>query len=131
MHAVHRQCRLVLHASLVPQFSGLDLPGGIPPEVTSVSARIAWSSAEDISRLANDLLAMDWDPAKIPAFVGYCLYASASVHIAVLAVGDPALTNRAKAHLASTLKLLKSLKPYWSVLNKLVRILASRWGPED
>ena len=117
---MHYQSRLILHASLVPQFSGLTLPDGIPPEVTSVSARIAWSSAEHISGLAGDLLAMAWDPAKVPAFVGYCLYAAASVHIAVLGVGDPAVAERARDHLISTLKLLKSLKMYWSVLGKLV-----------
>ncbi|MCQ8811777.1 hypothetical protein NQU36_27885, partial [Escherichia coli] len=62
LHALHHQCRLVLHASLVPQFSGLELPKEIPREVTSVSARIVWNNAEEISRLAGDLLAMDWDP---------------------------------------------------------------------
>jgi hypothetical protein len=110
MHALHHQCRLVLHASLVPQFSGLSLPEGIPPEVTSVSSRIVWKSAEDISCLAADLLNMDWDPAKVPAFVGYCLYASATVHTAMLGVSDALLAERARMHLVSTLRLLKSLK---------------------
>lgn len=124
MHALHHQCRLVLHASLVPKFSGLCLPEGIPPEVTSVSSRIVWKRAEDISCLAADLLNMDWDPAKVPAFVGYCLYASATIHTAMLGFSDAPLAERARMHLVSTLRLLKSLKSFWSVLSKLVSTTA-------
>lgn len=120
MHALHRQSRLVLHASLVPQFSGLTLPEGISPEMTSVSARIVCSSAVDISCLADDLSTMAWDTARIPAFVGYCLYAAASIHIAVLGVSDSVLAERARGHLISALRLLKPLKMYWLVLKKLV-----------
>ena len=87
-HAIYHQCRLVLHSSLVPQFSGLHLRDRIPPEATILSARIAIKSAQEISQLSADLLALDWDPAQVAPFVGYCMYASASIHLTHLFSSD-------------------------------------------
>ena len=79
VHALYHQCLLVLHSSLVPLFSGLDLPETVPPGVTSVSARTALRSAQEVSGIGADLLALDWDPTQIPAFVGYCMFVHQSI----------------------------------------------------
>ena len=120
VRALYHQCRLVLHASLVPQFSGLHLNERLPSEATSLSARIALKSAQGISELGADLLALDWDPAQIAPFVGYCMYVSASIYITLLSSMDATLVALARANLTSNLKLLKSMKLYWTNLERLV-----------
>lgn len=120
VHALHHQCRTVLHSSLVPQFSGLHLPETIPAEVTKTSARSALKSAQDIANIGADLVALDWNPTQIPGFVGYCMYVSASIHTAVLGSRDFTLKTCARASLISCLKVLKSVKLHWSNLEELV-----------
>lgn len=120
IHALYHQCRLVLHSSLVPQFGGLLLSHTLPSEVISLSARIALKSAQAISELGADLLALDWDPAQIASFVGYCIYAAASIHITLLYSGNATLAALARANLISSLKLLKSMKIHWANLERLV-----------
>ncbi|KIW11570.1 hypothetical protein PV08_10871 [Exophiala spinifera] len=119
VYALYHQCRLVLHSSLVPQFSGVRLYETLPTEATSLSARIALKSAGGLSELGSDLLALDWDPAQTPAFVGYCMYVSASIHITLLSSTDTALAAIAQKNLICNLKLLKSMKPYWTNLERL------------
>lgn len=124
VHALYHQCRTVLHSSLVPQFSGLVLPDEIPAEVAHVSARIALKGAQDISSLAADVVALDWDATQIPGFVGYCMYVSASIHIAALGSKESTLQQLARSSLISNLKCLKSMKLYWSNIEKLVSIFS-------
>ena len=123
IHALYHQCRLVLHASLVPHFSGLHPHERLPPEATCFGARIALKSAQEISELGTDLLALSWDPSQIAPFVGYCLYVSASIHITLLCSRDVTLMATARANLVSNLKLLKSMKSHWANLERLVRNL--------
>jgi hypothetical protein len=120
VHALYHQCRLVLHSSLVPQFSGIAMNEPLPSEATSVSARIALNSAQKLSDLGADLLALDWDPCQIAPFVGYCMYVSASIHIALLGSKDVTLAALARANLTSNLRLLKAMKTYWIALERLV-----------
>lgn len=120
VYALYHQCRLVLHSSLVPQFSGVRLYETLPNEATSLSARIALKSAQGLSELGSDLLALDWDPAQIPAFAGYCMYVSASIHVTLLSSTDAALAALAQKNLICNLKLLKAMKPYWANLERLV-----------
>lgn len=133
VHALYHQCRLVLHASLVPHFGGLDLHERLPSETTSLSARIALKSAEGISELSADLLTLDWDPSQIAPFVGYCFYVSASIHIALLCSRDATLVALARANLISNLKLLKSMKLYWTNLERLVSNISTQraWRGAD
>lgn len=119
-HVLYHQCRLVLHSSLVPKFSGLRSPETIPTEVTSLSARIALMSAQKISEIGANLLALDWPASQIPSFVGYCMYVSASVHITLLSSRDVALATLAKTNLISSLKVLLAVKEYWTNLERLV-----------
>lgn len=120
VHALYHQCRLVLHSSLVPKFGGLRLPEAIPSEATSLSARIALTSAQKISELGADLLALDWHASQIPSFVGYCMYVSASIHITLLSSRDASLSTMARGNLITSLKVLVSVKMYWTNLERLV-----------
>jgi hypothetical protein len=120
LHALYHQCRTVLHSSLVPQFSGLPLPETVPVAFINVSARVALRSAQEISSLGADLLALDWDPTRIPGFVGYCMYVSASIQIAVLGCTDSPLKDCAWTSLVSNMKWLTSMQIYWLHLGKLV-----------
>jgi hypothetical protein len=65
VHALFQQCRLILHASLVPQFSGVPLQDAIPIEAVRLSAQIALTSAQKMSEMGGDLLALEWDPAQV------------------------------------------------------------------
>ena len=125
VHALYHQCRLVLHSSLVPQFCGLPLLDTIPVEVISVSARVALKSAQAISELAADLAALEWDLIQVAPFVGYCMYVSASIHIAFLFSTDTTLAMLARTRLISNLKVLKSMKTYWTNLERLVSTIIS------
>ena len=124
VHALYHQCRLVLHSSLVPQFSGLHLQDKLPLEAIILSARIAFKSAQGISELGADILALDWDPGQIAPFVGYCMYVSASIHITHLFSRDASLAALARANLISNLKLLWSMKLYWTNLQRLVSVIS-------
>ena len=121
IHALYHQCRTVLHSSLVPQFSGLCLPENIPTEVTYASARIALRSAQEISSLGADLLTLDWDPTRVPGFVGYCMYVSASIQIGILGTTDSPTKDSVKISLVSNLEWLGLMKIYWSNSEKFVR----------
>ena len=124
VHALYHQCRLVLHASLAPQFSGLDLHERLPSEAASLSARIALKSAQEISEIGADVLALDWDAGQIAPFVGYCMYVSASIHVTLLGSRDATLAALARANLISNMKLLKSMKLYWANLQRLVSLVS-------
>lgn len=119
MHAAYQQCRLVLHSSLVPQFSGVAFLEGVPIEAVRVSAEIALSSAQSLSQLSADLLALEWDPTQIAPFFGYCMYVSASIHMTVLDK-DNHLGGAARRNLMLSLKMLRAMKPYWKILERLV-----------
>lgn len=123
VHALHHQCCLVLHSSLVPQFSGLCADNRISVEAINVSARVAHKHAQAISDLGGDLVALDWEFSRIAPFVGYCMYVSASIHIVFLFSQNSALAVLAKSRLVSNLKVLSALKWYWSNLERLVRII--------
>jgi hypothetical protein len=121
-HALHQQCRLVLHSSLVPQFCGVSLLDSVPVELISVSARVALRSAQSLSELGADLMALDWNFAQVAPFVGYCMYVSASIHIVFLFSQNEALATLARTKLISNVKVLKSMKTYWANLERLVSI---------
>lgn len=125
IHALHVQSRLILHLSLVPQLGGLDSSGKFPVELTGVSAQVALRMAQRMSELASDLLALDWNPVQLPAFFGYCLYVSASIHIVFLSARDAALADSARSQLLCNLKLLRFMKPYWANLRQLVCIISN------
>ena len=122
VHALHYQCCLVLHSSLVPQFSGLSIDASVSVEVVSVSARVALRNAQAISELGSDLIALDWDLSRIAPFVGYCIYVSASIHIVFLFSRNEALAALARIRLISNLKVLSAMKGSWSNLERLVHM---------
>ncbi|KAL1909926.1 hypothetical protein Sste5344_004114 [Sporothrix stenoceras] len=123
LHALHHQCYLVLSASLVPHFSGLVMARDMPREVVQMSAAVALRSARSLSELGAHLLALEWDPAHIAPFVGYCMYVAASVQISVLPKSSTG-SGAAWGNMINCLKLLKLMKLYWAVLDKLwARIL--------
>jgi hypothetical protein len=120
LHTVYHQCRLVLHSSLVPQFSGLHLPNSVVPEFIHVGAQRAIRSAQDLSSMGADLVALNWDPAQLPAFFGYAMYSAASIHIAMLGSADEGIKKSTKTALKTSLRWLRALKVHWSNLDKLV-----------
>ncbi|KAG9240843.1 hypothetical protein BJ878DRAFT_523870 [Calycina marina] len=119
VHALHHQCYLVLHSSLVPQFSGLSLDSSVSSEAVNVSARIALKHAKAISELGSDLIALQWDFSRVAPFVGYCMYVSASVYIVFLFSQNEGLASLAKTNLVVNLKVLKAMKGYWSILERM------------
>lgn len=120
LHAMHHQSCLVLHSSLVPYLSGAEQQqNGAPPEVARISAEVALEHARAISNLGADLMSLEWSPARIAPFVGYCMYVAAMVHMTVIA-RDAELAKSAHHHLVSALKVLKMMKPCWALLERLV-----------
>lgn len=120
VHVLYHQCRLVLHASLVPQFNGTALQDSTPAEAVQMSAQVTLKSAHAVSDLAADVLALDWDPASLAPFLGYTMYTAATVHLPFVASRDQRLREKARKHLTASLRLLKSMKPFWRNLEKLV-----------
>jgi len=120
MIALFHQCRLVLHASLVPKLSGVPAMNGIPVEVIRLSARLSLQSSRALSQLAADMLTLQWDAAQIAPFLGYCLYASACIHTACITSSNEQLAMSARSNLASSMALLETMRPYWAILDCLV-----------
>ncbi|OAA66929.1 Transcription factor [Niveomyces insectorum RCEF 264] len=119
VHALYHQCWLALHISMVPQFSGLPVGPTISPALVTASAMVALKHARAVSRLCTDLIALDWDIHRVAPFVGYCIYVSASIHIVFLFLKNERLANLARMQLASNLRVLRGMKPYWSNLDRL------------
>jgi hypothetical protein len=119
LHALHHQCLLVLNSSLVPHFSGIAMPQDMPAEVVRVSAAVVMQSARALSDISAHVVALEWDPTQIAPFVGYCIYAAASVQMSTLprrsSPNSPIGEN-----LTNCMKLLKLMKPYWAVTDRLV-----------
>jgi len=88
--------------------------------VVRTSARITLESAKAISDLGADLLALEWDPARLAPFIGYCMYVSASIHVALIFSKDDKLAMAARSSLLSSLKLLSAMKSFWKVGQRLV-----------
>lgn len=118
MYGIYYQCRLVLHAALVPQFSGLSPTTTIPVEMVSASARIALNNARSLTQIGSDLLALEWNFVSIAPFFGYCMYVCASIHIATL--GKKSISDDTERKLMTNLAILKLMKPYWTSLERLV-----------
>lgn len=130
LHAAHHQCRLALHSSLVPGFGDNRLPEGLSPEFVEGFARVALDSAQKISSIARDLHAIEWDAAKLPPFMGYCMYSSASIHTNILGKTSYAAATT-RSNIISALKLLGDMEPYWRHMERLVRIyMCLRWCAE-
>lgn len=120
-HAIHHQSVLVLNSALVPHFSGIPMPQDMPFEVVRVSAAMVLQSARALSNISAHLVALEWDPTQIAPFFGYCMYASASMQISALP-RRRGTGSQAWESLTNCMKLLKMMKPYWAVLERLVRI---------
>lgn len=121
--ATYHQCRLNLHSSLVPRLSGTKLQDGLPLEAVHSSAKAAIDSARHLSALARDVLALEWDLARMPPFVGYCMYTSSVIHMTLLDSQLDGIGPSARADLFSSLRLLKAMKATWKHLDRLVRVL--------
>lgn len=120
IHTIHYQCRLVLNLSLVPQFSGLQLPRSSSQEIVGVAARVCIKCAQEVSQIAADLVTLDWDPSQLPAFFGYTMYTSATIQIAMARCADPVAQRQSRSSLKTKLRWLRSLRMFWSNLDKLV-----------
>ncbi|KAL2214502.1 hypothetical protein CC79DRAFT_1328403 [Sarocladium strictum] len=122
-HAIHHQSVLVLNSALVPHFSGIPMPQDMPFEVVRVSAALVLQSARALANISAHLIALEWDPTQIAPFFGYCMYASASMQISALP-RRRGTGSQAWESLTNCMKLLKMMKPYWAVLERLwTRIL--------
>ena len=126
LHICHHQCRLILHASLVPQFSGREPKAQIPRSTLQASAKIAMDSARSISQIAADLVSLDQDLTRLAPFLGYCMYVTASIHTAFVSARDATLAAEAWKNLVPVLQVLKAMKPYWRHLEKLVSMPCCR-----
>ncbi|KAJ8606770.1 hypothetical protein MRB53_040696 [Persea americana] len=122
-HTMYHLCRLVLHTSLVPQFSGQHTFENMPVEVLSTCAKVGVKSAQAISDMCADLIALEWEPARIVPFFGYCAYVSASTLVVLLHSSDKSMAASARAKLRSNIVILKSMKCYWVSLERLVSCL--------
>ncbi|KAF2482803.1 hypothetical protein BDY17DRAFT_299194 [Neohortaea acidophila] len=112
-HALLHQCHLVLHASIVPRFGGRIPRDAFSIDVVRSSARSVFESAKQLSIIANDLAALEWEPASLSPFFGWAMYASAAIHLLTPAQPD------ALSAATSSLRVLKGMKPYWQHLNVL------------
>lgn len=121
VHLLYLQCRLVLHSSIVPRFSGLRPAQSVPGHAISMSAHISLQTAQKVSEIATDIQTLEVDATEIASFAGYCVYVSATIHITFLTSPDITLATLARTNLASNLRLIRSMKPYWSNLERLVR----------
>lgn len=119
LHSIFHQIRLILHASIVPQFSGQDIPRKISPSLVNSSAQIVVDSATRISEIASDLVECDIDVARLSPFTGHCMYIAATVHLSFLSRSDEKGV-RAWHDIIAPLRVLKTMSPYWHVLQSLV-----------
>nr|POF26027.1 hypothetical protein CFP56_22175 [Quercus suber] len=127
VHALYHQCRMILHASLVPRLSGIVPEVEIPEELLKTSTEIVTTSARALSDLAADILNLRHDVAQLAPFVGYCMYVAAFIHMR-LARSPNGL--QARQDLRSSLRLLKAMKPYWKWI-RLSRLHEGGTGSES
>lgn len=118
-HAAYWQTRLVLHASLVPKFGGTASVERIPEQMIQRSAETAAQCAHALSTIARDLVMFSCDLATLAPFVGYSMYAAASVHMAMVGQ-DLGFNQDPRADLDSCAAVLRGMMPFWANLEGLV-----------
>ena len=118
--ALFHQCRLVLHASIVPFFSGTAI-AAFPHEVIVASVGHVIDSALSLSILAMNLKSHDLS-GQAP-FVGYCLYTAIIILNKLdFSTHDEKLRINAKDKVVYPQKALEGMKIYWKHLDKLVSL---------
>ncbi|QIW98290.1 hypothetical protein AMS68_003808 [Peltaster fructicola] len=122
LHTMLHHCRLTLHSSLVPRFSG-KLSCNLPAEIIKMSTEASIRSAAGLAEIANDLIAFDCDYAKLPPYVGYCMYVAGSIHVTM--ISSPALGETARKNLGLNMTVLQGMKPFWAILERLWQRLVS------
>lgn len=120
-HAMQHHCRLALHSSLVPQFSGTP-PNGYSSEAVKMSAEASLRSAQSLSELGGDLVTFECNFGILPPYLGYCMYVAGSVHVTM--VNSASFGNAAKHYLRLAMAVLSEMKSWWEILDRLVRLLS-------
>jgi hypothetical protein len=113
------------HASLALLYYSLVLSISANPQSTSVASiplltSSALEHANSVSSIIRDLFMIKWDITRTPAFLGYAAYVASTVQLSYLWSQSPELAASAKSNIVLNLKLMRTLGPYWAVVEQVV-----------
>lgn len=130
--AVYHQCQIVLHAMVVPLFSGIATDPSIDPETQRKAAETVTHHADLFERLLAPYLYEQNDVSRLPPLVGYGAFVVGivilSTHISRRnqSVNEPSvITERMDCSLVAVeaiLGLLDTLRVYWRALQHPVSV---------
>jgi hypothetical protein len=114
LHIAYYQIILFLHKFAIPTTPGGKPPADLPPEFTAQSAEIAIDAASKISILLKE---------AIEHLVGYCAFASSTVHVWGIYSSNPRLEKASKQHLAYNVRYMTRMKKHWGMFHHMVENL--------
>ena len=86
LHVVYHKCRLVLHASYLPQFGGKRWSPTEHQGISNISIQAVMDSARSIYDIAAEILSSkDIDVPQVSSFVGHGMYLAACVFRTIIA----------------------------------------------
>ncbi|KAI9838016.1 MAG: hypothetical protein M1819_006170 [Sarea resinae] len=119
MHITYNQVVLFLNRFAIPAAPGSRLPTDMPAQYLSDAGRAAIDAANQVS----SLISVATDHQVVAPFVGYCAFASSTVHIFGVFSKNAQLEESSKRNLAYNVKYLGRMKKYWGMFHFLAESL--------
>ena len=119
MHIAYNQVVLFLHKFAIPTTPGGKVPPDMPNDFVSQAAKMAVDAASKISVLLNETT----NHLVAAPFVGYCAFASSTVHIWGIFSKNAQLEASSKRNLAYNVKYLSVMKKHWGMLHYMAENL--------
>ena len=119
LHVAYHQVVLFLHKFAIPTTPGGKVPQDMPLDFVSQAAKTAVDAAGKISILLNETT----NHFVAAPFVGYCAFASSTIHIWGIFSKNPSLEASSKRNLAHNVKYLSRMKKHWGMLHYMAENL--------
>ncbi|OQU99385.1 Fungal specific transcription factor domain-containing protein [Cladophialophora immunda] len=120
LHVIYHQCWCSLHSSIVPLFSWSDGDDNYS-YAQQLSGQLALDHSYAVSALLETALGLDWDPRRMPSFIGYAAYCACAIQTPFLWCSNVSVKQHAVRSMLANLKTLQILGNHWVFLKVLGR----------
>ena len=119
LHIAYNQVILFLNKFAIPTTPGGKIPTDMPKDVANSAAKAAVDAATKISSLLNE--ATNY-PVVAP-FVGYCAFASSTVHVWGIFSKNIQFESSSKRNLAYNVRYISRMKKHWGMFHYMAENL--------
>ena len=119
LHIAFNQVILFLNKFAIPSTPGGEIPSDMPEDFVNSAAKAAIDSASKISSLLNEAT----NHPVVAPFVGYCAFASSTVHIWGIFSKKTPLESACKQNLVYNVRYISRMKRHWGMFHYMVENL--------